>query len=50
LSIVRFYWFCSKADREKIYELKAAGKTNREIAGILGFADKWIVKGIGVYI
>lgn len=28
----------------KIYQLKAEGKTNQEIADILGFANKWVVK------
>ena len=29
---------------ERIYALKKEGKTNQEIADILGFADKWVVK------
>ena len=30
--------------KEQIYQLKAEGTTNQEIAEILGFSDKWIVK------
>ena len=34
-----------KANKEKIYELKREGKSNQEIAEIMGFADKGVVKG-----
>ena len=30
--------------KEKIYELKREGKTNQEIANILGFANKQVIK------
>ena len=30
--------------KEKIYQLKSIGKTNQEIANILGFSNKWVVK------
>jgi len=30
--------------KEVIYQLKTEGKTNQEIADILGFANKWVVK------
>lgn len=30
--------------KKTIYQLKAKGKTNQEIADILGFANKWVVK------
>lgn len=33
-----------KEHEEEIYQLKKEGKTNQEIADILGFGDKWIIK------
>lgn len=33
-----------KEYEEQIYQLKKEGKTNQEIAEILGFTGKWVVK------
>lgn len=33
-----------KEHREEISRFKEEGKTNQEIADLLGFADKWVVK------